>query len=51
MLHVASFDKLRYLKDMDSEERRKMGHVDQNKIKLFGKEIVEVQMREVYQKT
>ena len=51
MLHVASFDKLRYLKDMDSEELRKMGNVDQNKIKLFGKEIVEVQMGEVYQKT
>ena len=44
MLHVASFDKLRYLKNMVSEELR-------NKIKLFGKEIVEVQMCEVYQKT
>lgn len=51
MLHVASFDKLRYLKNMDLEELRKMGNVNQNKIKLFGKEIVEVQMCEVYQKT
>ena len=51
MLHVSSFDKLRYLKNMDSEELRKMGNVNQNKIKLFGKEIVEVQMCEVYQKT
>lgn len=39
MLHVASFDKLRYLKDMDSEELRKMENVNQNKIKLFGKKL------------
>ena len=39
------------MKNMDTEELRKMVNVNQNKIKLFGKEIVEVQMCEVYQKT